>query len=40
VFFDLNNPERTWTHAKVFSRSKGIEFEVADTDKKALKKLQ
>jgi predicted dehydrogenase len=39
ALYDLKDPERTWTHAKAFSRAKGIDFEVADTDKKALKNI-
>lgn len=37
--YDLNDPKKVWTHARAFSRTKGIDFVIADTDDKILKKI-
>ena len=39
ALYDLNDPKKVWTHARAFSRTKGIDFVIADTDEKILKKI-
>ena len=39
ALYDLNDPKKVWTHARAFSRTKGIDFAIADTDDKILKKI-
>ncbi|MBS1620040.1 MAG: Gfo/Idh/MocA family oxidoreductase [Bacteroidetes bacterium] len=39
ALYDLNDPKKVWTHAKAFSRTKGIDFVIADTDNKILEKI-
>ncbi|TMI64951.1 MAG: Gfo/Idh/MocA family oxidoreductase [Bacteroidetes bacterium] len=37
--YDLSDPVKIWTHAKAFSKTKGIEFSIADADEQKVKKI-
>ncbi len=39
AMYDLNMPEKVWTHAKAFSKTKDIRFSVADVDSRQAKKI-
>ena len=40
AMYDLNMPEKVWTHAKAFSKAKDIRFYVADVNANQAKKIR